>query len=301
MASTDRVGANLMGARQRTTQVRLEPLEGRSLLSGLLIALQPHVYRPGVAQIADLAAAQVHKTTSSAAVASTAATTSPVGVYSGADGPNAGVPLPASPLLGSAAPTPKELAREKFVAQFAGPMATLAPRFTDQSKIIYLHGLGGSSPKFFLHGDYALAMVFPAQFDRNNPGGTYDPTTGSGVKPVTGFAFLDDKNNNSGGRSVSTCRQTRPRSTPRAGRLACSSRPTPTCTAGSSTSPRVRAWSQSSTDRTTLPRPASTAGLYQRPHQSVPESPAVRAALGLNRRKAPLLSGRPAKPTGPND
>ena len=188
-----------MGARQRTTQVRLEPLEGRSLPSGLLIALQPHVNRPGVAQVADIAAAQVHATPSSAAVASTPATTNPVGVYSGAEGPNAGVPLPASPLLGSAAPTPAELARERFVAHFAGPMVTLAPRFTDQSKIIYLHGLGGSSPKFFLHGDYALAMVFPAQFDRANPGGTYDPATGAGVKPVTGFAFLDDKNNNAGG------------------------------------------------------------------------------------------------------
>ena len=43
-------------------------------------------------------------------------------------------------------------------------------------------------------------MAFPAGFDPKNPGGTYDATENpAGVPGVTGFAFLDDKNNNSGG------------------------------------------------------------------------------------------------------
>lgn len=191
-----------MGASKRTDRrLRFEPLEGRSLLSGLLIALQPHVARPDVAQVAEAVAARSRPT--AATVSATAATATPPtattgnGVFAGPSGPNAGVPLPVSPGLGQGTPTARELARETFAARFNGPMATLAPRFSDQSKILYLRGLG-TAPRFFLHGDYTLAMVFPAGFNRANPGGTYNAQTGTGVKPVTGFAFLDDKNNNSG-------------------------------------------------------------------------------------------------------
>ena len=58
-----------------------------------------------------------------------------------------------------------------------------------------MHGLG-TAPNFFLHGDYALAMAFPAGFNPKAPTAA-DPTTGQPYQ-VTGFAFLDDKNNNSG-------------------------------------------------------------------------------------------------------
>ena len=109
-------------------------------------------------------------------------------------GPNASADFPVSPLLGQGTPTAAELAREKFTAHFSGPMTTLAPRFSDQSKILYLRGLGGSTPNFFLHGDYSLALVIPKGFSPQDPAGATD-----GAGPVTGFAFLDDKNNNSGG------------------------------------------------------------------------------------------------------
>ena len=184
------------GSKRSTLRWRCEPLEGRQLLSGLLVALQAQVNRPGVAEVAQLASTRAQP----AGVAAAATATTDPGVYVANNGPNAGANLPASPLLGTGAPTTAEQARERFVAHFGGPMVTLAPRFTSQSKILYLHGLGGSSPKFFLHGDYALAMAFPAGFDPRNPGGTYNAETNPGGVPgVTGFAFLDDKNNNSGG------------------------------------------------------------------------------------------------------
>ncbi len=173
-----------MGATKRTARrLRFEPLEDRNLLSGLLIALQPHVTRPDVAAVAESVAVRTRAT-----APATGASAAQNGVFSGASGPNSGALLPASPLLGQGTPTARELARETFVARFGGPMVTLAPRFSDQSKIIYLRGLG-TAPKFFLHGDYTLGMVFPAGFNPRNP--TASPT-------VTGFAFLDDKNNNAG-------------------------------------------------------------------------------------------------------
>ena len=176
-----------MGVTRRTARrLRFEPLEGRDLLSGLLVALQPQVTRPDVAAVAEGVALRSQAGVTASATASTG--TGP-GVYVGASGPkNGGVTFPASPLLGQGTPTARELARETFVARFAGPMATLPPRFSDQSKILYLRGLG-TAPKFFLHGDYTLAMVFPKGFQPQNPASS--PT-------VTGFAFLDDKNNNSG-------------------------------------------------------------------------------------------------------
>ena len=188
-----------MDASKRTTRrLRFEPLEERGLMSGLMVALQARVPHPDATRMVEVVAAQTRGVGSTVGATATIPTTNGNGVYVGAAGPNAGVRLPASPILGQGTPTARELAREKFVAKFAGPLATLPPRFTDQSKIIYLRGLG-TAPRFFLHGDYTLAMAFPAGFDPKNPGGTFNATTNpNGVPPVTGFAFLDDKNNNAG-------------------------------------------------------------------------------------------------------
>jgi hypothetical protein len=85
-----------------------------------------------------------------------------------------------SPLLGTD-PTAHELACERFHAYFSGPVSVGPGRFGDQAKTLYFQGLGGSS--MFLHGDYQMALVFPA-----------DP-----VQPLFGEAYLQDKNTNSGG------------------------------------------------------------------------------------------------------
>lgn len=171
------------------------------------MALQPQANRPNLDQMIQLGSARSQPlraalgATGGSSSGSTSTSTA-AGVYSGdgtnntnADGttgvpvgPNAGAAIPISPLLGNGTPTKAELRRERFVARFGGPMVTLAPRFSDQSKILYLRGLG-TAPRFFLHGDYALAIVFPAGFDAKNPTASTAPT---------GFAFLDDKNNNSG-------------------------------------------------------------------------------------------------------
>ena len=58
-------------------------------------------------------------------------------------------------MLGNGTPTAAELAREKFQAKFSGPLSTLPGRFSDQTAIIFMRGLGGSTPNFFLHGDYS--------------------------------------------------------------------------------------------------------------------------------------------------
>jgi hypothetical protein len=86
-----------------------------------------------------------------------------------------------SPLLGQGQPTPHELAREGFHAYFSGPITVGPGRFSDQAKIIYFRGLGGSTQ--FRHGDYQMAIVLPT-----------DPNT----QPF-GVAVLEDKNGNSGG------------------------------------------------------------------------------------------------------
>ena len=223
-----------MGIRRSALRLRLEPLEGRNLLSGLLVALQAHSPHPAVIQTAEMVAARSPSQISadaggggsgggggsSSGITGDNISSALAGVYTGNGsannppsgtpiGPNASTGFPLAALLGSGTPTKAELAREKFVAHFSGPMIVAPPRFSDQSKILYLRGLGGSTPNFFLHGDYGLALVFPAGFNPNNPGGTgavtstnADGTTTTvtpGVPPVTGFAFLDDKNNNSGG------------------------------------------------------------------------------------------------------
>jgi hypothetical protein len=93
--------------------------------------------------------------------------------------PNGGNSL--SPLLGQGQPTPHELARERFHAYFSGPITVSPGRFSDQAKIIYFRGLGGSTQ--FRHGDYQMAIVIPT-----------DPN----AQPF-GEAVLEDKNNNSSG------------------------------------------------------------------------------------------------------
>ncbi len=179
-----------------------EPIEGRQLLSGIMVALQSPVPILTGAEVASFASNLAHQ--AGGQVSARAVPGADLsGIYVGngsADtggtpaGPNAAANFPVSPLVGQGTPTRAELAREKFIAHFSGPMRVEPPRFSDQSKILFLRGLGGSTPNFFLHGDYNLAMVFPKGFDRKDPGGA-----ANGAGPVTGFAFLDDKNNNSGG------------------------------------------------------------------------------------------------------
>ena len=172
----------MVDRKRRNARPSLEPMEGRELLSGLLIALQANVPHLGPAQVAAIATNRAQA--AATGQVSAKATTNESGVYIGATGPNAAAgSFPASPAIGNGTPTAAELAREKFHAKFSGPLSTLPGRFSDQKQIIYMRGLGGSTPNFFLHGDYGLAIVLPT-----------DPT-----QPTIGFAFLDDKNNNSGG------------------------------------------------------------------------------------------------------
>jgi len=191
-------------------------MEGRELLSGLLIALQSNVPHLGQAQVASIAedraqtvatgqlstkavASNIGPGTGNAKVGGPNILSVGGGVFNGGNNPQ-GITFPNSPVIGTGTPTAAELAREKFVAKFSGPLSILPGRFSDQKQIIYMRGLGGSTPNFFLHGDYGLAIVIPTGFNPRNPAGTGgDPTAPGYVPPVTGFAFLDDKNNNSGG------------------------------------------------------------------------------------------------------
>lgn len=167
--------------KRRKNRLAVEPMEGRELLSGLLVALAAPIPQIGPARAAAIASSLAHPT--SFGNASARGMTNANGVYIGATGPNSSATFPTSPILSSGTPTATELAREKFVAKFTGPSIVKPGRFSDQKQILYLRGLGGSTPNFFLRGDYGLAIVIPT-----------DPT-----QPTTGFAFLDDKNNNSGG------------------------------------------------------------------------------------------------------
>ena len=170
----------MLDRRRRDRRPGLEPMEGRELLSGLLVALQSKVPHLGQAQVTAIAGGLAGSTATARAASAGS------GVYignQGAGNPNGGVTFQPSPALGIGTPTAAELAREKFHARFSGPLSVGPGRFSDQKQIIYMRGLGGSTPNFFLHGDYGLAIVVPT-----------DPT-----QPTTGFAFLDDKNNNSGG------------------------------------------------------------------------------------------------------
>ena len=204
----------MLGRRQNRPALGPEPLEGRQLLSGLLVALQSNVPILTPAEVTSIATTRAHSASSQAsALAATgggSSSNSPMGfknvqagVFTGNGsinnngtpaGPNAAANFPVTALLGQGTPTQAELAREKFTAHFSGPLSTRPARFTDQSKILFLRGLGGSTPNFFIHGDYSLALVYPKGFSQQDPAGI-----ASGAGPVTGFAFLDDKNNNSGG------------------------------------------------------------------------------------------------------
>ena len=218
----------MLDRRRRDRRPGLEPLEGRELLSGLLIALQSNVPILGPAQVASVASLRAEAAhghgqvsaragvgggssglisgsspgavgTGNARVGGTNTLFNAGGLYGGGNNPQ-GISFPASPLAGIGTPTAAELAREKFVAHFSGPLSYKPGRFSDQKQIIFLRGLGGSTSNFFLRGDYSLAIVIPTGFDLKHPAGTgSDPTAPGYVPPVTGFAFLDDKNNNSGG------------------------------------------------------------------------------------------------------
>ena len=193
----------------------LEPIEGRDPLSGLLVALHP----AGVPHLNPSQVARTHRLGPPLRAASAswpnfgwrpgrdrlrprAGTNTPNaggGLYNGGNNPQ-GMTFPNTPLLGHGTPTTAELAREKFHARFYGPMATQPPRFSDQSRIIFMKGLGGSTPNFFLHGDYSPPSSSPpGSTPRTRPGPAASPSAPGYVAPVTGFAFLDDKNNNSGG------------------------------------------------------------------------------------------------------
>jgi hypothetical protein len=200
----------------------LEPMDRRELLSGLMIALQAPVPQLSLTQESAIAstlgkpapaatasAEEVAPSNSGPATGNAAlggSNTQSVGggLYNGNDNPE-GITFPNAPIIGTGTPTAAELAREKFVAKFEGPLETVAGRFSDQKQIIFLRGLGSSTQNFFLHADYSLAIVIPTGFNPANPAGTgpnnpaVPPGSPSYVPPVTGFAFLDDKNNNSGG------------------------------------------------------------------------------------------------------
>ena len=196
----------MVGRKRMKTGDSLERLEGRDVMSGLLVALQATTPILTPAQVTTLASG-ISQTAnpSGQSHVSAKAVTNTSGLYIGngsggtgqPSGPNAAATFPSSPIAGMGTPTKAELAREKFVAKFTGPMSTKPGRFSDQASIIYLRGLGGSTANFFLRGDYSLAIVIPAGFNSKNPT-ALNPATGQPLL-VTGFAFLDDKNNNSGG------------------------------------------------------------------------------------------------------
>jgi hypothetical protein len=145
--------------RRRGIRLILEEFERRELPSGIIdvMASQSPVIHPAHAS-------------SAALVQSSQATPS-------LSNPN--VPPPIGP--GPGIPSARELAREHFKAFFSGPFYAAPPRFSGQSKIFFFRGLGGSTQ--FLHGDYQMQIVIPA-----------DPTSA-----VVGAAYLQDRNINSGG------------------------------------------------------------------------------------------------------
>lgn len=135
--------------RRPTRQLRpaLESVESRELMSGVVAALGPATHaRP------------------------------PLPVLTG-NPTNTTVP-PFIPSPGS--PTLHEVAREHFFATFSGPVVAGPGRFSSEAKTFYYRGVGGSNQ--FLHGDYQMAIIRPA-----------DPT-----QPAVGGVYMQDRNNNSG-------------------------------------------------------------------------------------------------------
>jgi hypothetical protein len=162
---------------RRAARPRLERIETRELLSALTTGLIGTPQPSGsmlVSRSIDLQEARPSQIT--AASSFTPAQGNTFGVATGTYVNGA-----TSPLLTFGTPTPRELAREKFRASFAGPFYGGPGRFTDQAHIQYIRGLGTATA--FLHGDFNMAVVTPT-----------DPT-----EPLYGEAVLQDKNTNSGG------------------------------------------------------------------------------------------------------
>jgi hypothetical protein len=158
---------------RRAAHPVIEPVERRELLSGLMVALaaqaRPSFYVPGV--VVNAATNETHATAGGSGSGSSGGT-------AGGSGSSSSF---LSPLMGQGQPTPHEQAREAFFAAFNGPFWVGPGRFTDQAKIYFMQGTGGSN--MFHHGNFNMAIVIPT-----------DPTA-----PITGVAVLNDKNTNGSG------------------------------------------------------------------------------------------------------
>ena len=147
-------------ARRRALIPGLERMEGRRLLSSAII----------------IATANSNPLPSSDTLAVAASGGAGLGGSSGRTGSS-----PTAPIVpGQGTPTPHELARETFRASFTGPYSIGPGRFSDQARIIYFRGVGGSNQ--FRHGDFEMAVVTPV-----------DPAA-----TLTGEAVMNDKSTNSG-------------------------------------------------------------------------------------------------------
>jgi hypothetical protein len=96
-------------------------------------------------------------------------------------------------------PTPRELARERFVGTFSGPFTMGPARFQNQKQQIYIRAAGTS--KFFLHGDIQLNVVT-----------SKDPSA-----PLTGTLGVFDRNLSAGSTIIADV-STDPNHTDRFGR-----------------------------------------------------------------------------------
>jgi hypothetical protein len=157
---------NVRGRARRALRPALERVEGRELLSGLMVALAAKTSTPSAASLlqAEIGAASTGN-----------------GNTGGVGNGNGLTNNSNTPLLGSGTPTPQELARETFRAGFSGRDYVGPGRFSDQGTTYFYRGIGGSN--MFLHGDFDMAVITPT-----------DPT-----KPFLGLAVLNDKSTNSSG------------------------------------------------------------------------------------------------------
>ena len=151
-----------MGAlNRRAVRPSLEPMEGRRLpSSAVIIAMANANPLPSRSALLDAASARGLQ----------AAATPPTGTSS---------PAPLVP--GQGQPSPQELRRQAFSASFTGPYTIGPGRFSDQARLAFFRGVGGSNQ--FLHGDLEMGVVTPT-----------DPTA-----PLSGAAVMNDKSTNSGG------------------------------------------------------------------------------------------------------
>ena len=166
----------MVDRKRRNARPSLEPMEGRALLSGLLVALQAPV--PQISPSQEVTIASNLSTSSKTGQVSAKATTNASGLYIGAEGPNAAAGLlPGLADLRQRHPDgrrtgPREVRGQVFRALSIGP-----GRFSDQKQIYFLRGLGGSTPNFFLHGDYSLAIVIPTDPTQPTRPGSRSSTT----------------------------------------------------------------------------------------------------------------------------